>query len=260
MSYSQALSTRDVRRAMRLVAETVDLGHDALAWRSRFLEGLLALIGAGSSGMMTVLRYPLAPTSVLLVVNVCAGSSARQLASLGRYLSSGDPVTDPILRMGQRNFSRLRAQMCDDRTCYRSRYHNDVRRPIDCDDLIYSQILLPSLGLASGLGALRALDSPPFNARQRAILHIAHHELARLWSRGLEGPGAALSPRMRRVLDLLCEGQSEKQVAGRLGLAHATVHNYVGMLHRKLDVQSRGELVAVGLRFGRRMGPKVLPD
>ena len=44
------------------------------------------------------------------------------------------------------------------------------------------------------------------------------------------------------------EGDSEKQVAMRMGLSRTTVHQYVTMLYRRFDVQSRAELLARVLR------------
>jgi DNA-binding CsgD family transcriptional regulator len=52
---------------------------------------------------------------------------------------------------------------------------------------------------------------------------------------------------------LLREGDSEKLVAMRMGLSHATVHQYITMLYRRFDVHSRGELMARVLR--RRVVP-----
>jgi len=49
------------------------------------------------------------------------------------------------------------------------------------------------------------------------------------------------------------EGDSEKQVAARLGLSRQTVHQYVTMLYRHFGVFSRAQLLAHILR--RRMGP-----
>jgi DNA-binding NarL/FixJ family response regulator len=51
-------------------------------------------------------------------------------------------------------------------------------------------------------------------------------------------------------LQHLLEGDAEKQVALKLGLSPHTVHEYVKVLYRKLEVSSRSELLA---RFiGRR--------
>jgi FixJ family two-component response regulator len=56
-----------------------------------------------------------------------------------------------------------------------------------------------------------------------------------------------LTPRLRQTLELLLQGDSEKQVAFRLGLSRHTVHDYVKSLHRHFGVQSRGELMAICL-------------
>jgi two-component system nitrate/nitrite response regulator NarL len=49
---------------------------------------------------------------------------------------------------------------------------------------------------------------------------------------------------MRQTLALLLAGDSEKQIAHRLGLSQHTVHVYVKALYRRYDVSSRGELLA----------------
>lgn len=65
-------------------------------------------------------------------------------------------------------------------------------------------------------------------------------------------PAVPLSPRTRQTLDCLLAGDSEKQVAARLGLSRHTVHVYVKTLYRRFGVSSRGELFA---RFVRRARP-----
>jgi len=54
---------------------------------------------------------------------------------------------------------------------------------------------------------------------------------------------AELSARERDVLSLICEGLSDKRIAGQLELAHSTVRNYVASLYQKLGVHSRGEAI-----------------
>ena len=51
------------------------------------------------------------------------------------------------------------------------------------------------------------------------------------------------------------EGDSEKQVAMRMGLSRTTVHQYVTMLYRQFGAHSRAELlVRVLRRRGSRHG------
>jgi DNA-binding CsgD family transcriptional regulator len=62
-------------------------------------------------------------------------------------------------------------------------------------------------------------------------------------------PGHNLPPRLRQTLERILAGDSEKQVAQRLGVSPHTVHVYVKGLYRRYNVSSRGELLA---RFVRQ--------
>ena len=52
-----------------------------------------------------------------------------------------------------------------------------------------------------------------------------------------------LTPRERDVLDALCEGLADKEIARTLGVALSTVRNHVATIYGKLDVHSRGAVV-----------------
>ena len=85
-----------------------------------------------------------------------------------------------------------------------------------------------------------------------------HEELGRLIGHALvsatEPSSERLSPRLRQTLACLLEGDSEKQVAARLGLSHATTHQYVTALYRHFGVTSRGQLLAHMLKRAGRDG------
>jgi DNA-binding CsgD family transcriptional regulator len=57
----------------------------------------------------------------------------------------------------------------------------------------------------------------------------------------------ALPPRLRQALQFLLQGDSEKQVAGRLGVSQSTTHEYVTMLYRRFRVHSRAELMSYAM-------------
>jgi DNA-binding NarL/FixJ family response regulator len=67
------------------------------------------------------------------------------------------------------------------------------------------------------------------------------------------GPDA-LSPRLRQTLACLLRGDSEKQLAARLGLSPATIHQYVTALYRHFGVTSRAQLLALMIKRMRRGG------
>lgn len=61
-------------------------------------------------------------------------------------------------------------------------------------------------------------------------------------------PKASLTARERQVLQLLAEGQSNKQVAGSLDISVKTAESHRANLMRKLHAQSLGELVRFAIR------------
>ena len=59
---------------------------------------------------------------------------------------------------------------------------------------------------------------------------------------------APLTPRERVVMQLLCEGRSNAQIAWTLGIAEKTVRNHVSGVYRKLGVRSRAEAIVRAYR------------
>jgi two-component system, NarL family, response regulator DevR len=66
--------------------------------------------------------------------------------------------------------------------------------------------------------------------------------------RRLEG----LTPQERRILDLLAEGRSNREIAGTLYLAEKTVKNYVSNLLAKLGMSRRTEAAVYAARLEER--------
>ncbi|MBV8463730.1 MAG: response regulator transcription factor [Acidimicrobiales bacterium] len=68
----------------------------------------------------------------------------------------------------------------------------------------------------------------------------------------------SLSPQERRVLDLIAEGQTNKQIAESMYLAEHTVKNYITGLLRKLQMASRTEAAIYATKMkseGRAIPP-----
>ena len=57
-----------------------------------------------------------------------------------------------------------------------------------------------------------------------------------------------LTPKESQVLDLVAAGLTNRQIAGRLGVAEKTVKNYVSILLGKLGVQSRTQAAVLAAR------------
>jgi DNA-binding NarL/FixJ family response regulator len=61
---------------------------------------------------------------------------------------------------------------------------------------------------------------------------------------------AALTPREREVIDLLCLGLRNKELSDRLHISEATVSHHLTSIYRKLDVDDRTLLVIYAVRHG----------
>ena len=62
--------------------------------------------------------------------------------------------------------------------------------------------------------------------------------------------GTVLTHREREILALLADGLGNKQIAARLGISTNTVKTHLELLFDKLEVSSRAEAVATGVRRG----------
>jgi DNA-binding NarL/FixJ family response regulator len=63
---------------------------------------------------------------------------------------------------------------------------------------------------------------------------------------------AGLTPQERRILDLIAEGMTNRQIGEQLFLAEKTVKNYVSNLLAKLGMSRRTEAAAYAARLSER--------
>ena len=90
------------------------------------------------------------------------------------------------------------------------------------------------------------------------MVQEAHAVLAPLiggpLARFAEPSPAELPPRSRQVLWCLLEGDSDKQVATRLGISRLTVNAHTKAIYRHFGVRGRAELLARWIRRGWSRG------
>lgn len=67
-------------------------------------------------------------------------------------------------------------------------------------------------------------------------------------------PLAALTSQEKRVLDLIGEGLTNREIAERMFLSEKTVKNYVSALLTKLGMNRRSQAAALVARIGERVG------
>jgi DNA-binding CsgD family transcriptional regulator len=256
MGKSGRVRLSDLRGAFRLIGECRDLRADAASWRPHAFGGLCRLIGARAAvgGECRWHR----PAGVFVVLQLLDfGLTPAQFDSFREFMRlcglKNDPIFAPLNELTGRLVTRTRNQLVDDRAWYGSDGYNMYRRPIGIDHCIHSICDFTPDGGNNVIGLHRDTGERDFSARERRLLHLFHDELGPLIGPTLATAGGpapdGLPPRLRRTLDRLLEGDSEKQAARHLGLSPRTVHEYVTDLYRHFGVNSRAELLA---RFVRR--------
>jgi two-component system response regulator DevR len=99
-------------------------------------------------------------------------------------------------------------------------------------------------------GLIRAIETV---AGGRSILDpsITQRVLARMKAysvQATEQKGEQLSPQEQRVLALVAEGQTNKEIAAALGLSDKTVRNYLSNIFQKLQITRRSQAAALYAR------------
>jgi DNA-binding CsgD family transcriptional regulator len=146
-----------------------------------------------------------------------------------------------------------RPDLVADADWYGTEYYQQYHGPSRADVMMYC--LLPQRnGRVSGVVLVRPTGEPDFPRRAKAVIAAAHVAVAPLIGGPLAGyadpPPGALPPRVRQVLRCLLEGDSDKQVATRLGIGAHTVNQYVKRVYHYFGVRSRPELLARWVRRG----------
>ena len=251
MSKSDSLRFRDVRAVFRLIGECRDLGNEPGLWHRRMLEGLALLFGvlqaAGGEAWWERPGRGMQPVAGYSVSADPAADDAFRAYNRDEAYGS-DPIHQAMNKLPGKLITRTRRQLVSDASWYRSATFNEYFRVGGIDHQLVSVFQVSDDGATSIVALNRRLGERDFSPRERRLLNFFHAELGRLIGGPLVGatdPSASrLSPRLQQTLACLLEGDSEKQVAARLGLSHATVHQYVTALYRHFTVQSRAQLLA----------------
>lgn len=262
MPKSQRLSLEEVQAVWRLLGECRELGADSQTWPHHFLEGMRRLLRAQIGIVHETLLAPNGFMETLGWADAGWATTADRESFL--RLIQNQEQRKPILR-------KLASVLVEKKACrredaiadpeyYRSSLYQDYFRPARLDAIVNCGKFTPGGTFHFGCFQ-RPFGDRPFDNRETVLLRLAHQDLVPLIGSALasvrEPRLADLSPRQRQVLACLLEGDSEKQVAARLGIGLPTVHTYVTALYRRFRVAGRAELMAWFLRRAYPQG--VLP-
>ena len=113
----------------------------------------------------------------------------------------------------------------------------------DDDEALFAAIMAGASGyLLKQIRGLQLVDAVQRVATGESLLDpkVTTRVLERLRSGPKQDPRlASLTDQERRILDLIAEGLTNRQIGSRLGLAEKTVKNYVSSLLAKIGMRSR---------------------
>jgi DNA-binding NarL/FixJ family response regulator len=126
------------------------------------------------------------------------------------------------------------------------------------DDALFDAIMAGAAGYVLKqirgtdlVGAVRTVAS----GQSMLDAGAAGRVMARLrGGRGRPDPLAGLTPQERRILELIGEGLTNRQIGERLFLAEKTVKNYVSGLFAKLGMERRTQAAAYAARLSSESG------
>jgi len=253
-------SLDEVRRAFRLLGECTELGADPILWRRHLAEGCSSLIDDHFVSMVdsTVTFSPDGQPLPIVLGDFHGGSLIHARFDLIRQFMESpaririNPMVSASLSARDSSLTHLRREFVPDRDWYGSPFFQDYLRPLGLND----QVVSVDVSAPHAVSAICWLSYPKRKCTARAarLLNFLHGELTALKRTAKLAPLGGfsltdLSPRQREILYGLFQGDSEKQLARRLGISRHTVHDYVKRLHRRLGARSRGELLNRCLRF-----------
>jgi len=124
------------------------------------------------------------------------------------------------------------------------------------DEALMASIMAGAAGyVLKQVGSLDLLDTIRRAGAGQSLLDPALTErvLARLRDGAAADPRlASLTPQERRILDLIAEGYTNRQIAETMFLAEKTVKNYVSNLLAKLGMERRTQAATFAARLNER--------
>jgi len=248
-------SVEEIRNVFCLVNACCECWDHPNEWQAVLLEGISEIFSFKVAILQTiepgdeVLKpkiHPIAstgwgtPKAEQLYLDSLFGEGRPQLPNVDKAL---EPA---MLVEGTMAFSR--PMIVPDDMWYESAFYQCFVEPTGLDEWGSSFRVAPKLGSVVMVGGNRAYGDEPITPRQITLLGILAEEITPMLGTRLSMQGqltkAGLTPRQRQTLEFLLDGLSEKQIANRLNLSKATIHDYIVQLHRHFDVSSRGELLS----------------
>ncbi len=251
MGRSKRVTDHDYQSLLRLAGEAGEIA-DGVERRQLFLTRMGQMLGA-SCGVLCRTGWD---SGAYRLMEYHVEDSLRiPSTTLKAYFTGKLPLDPMALHMDAKTsgYVMLRAEAMSNREWYCSAHYQDYRRHWMLNDGVYGKIVTRS-GRVYGISFIRDVHDGLMCERERELLRIFATTIAPMleldrWQK--DGAVVSLTPRQRAIARCYMRGLSAKQIARELSLSDATVREYTKIMHRKLNVSSRGELLALLFTYQR---------
>ncbi len=239
----------DVQQILRLVGGAAELWYQPSLQRQFTLDSLCTLMRARAGVCFTwgdVMVGGPTPCSDFTCVGLDASGTAL-FEDFARTGTPRDPVMDVLAAVQGRTITFTRREAVADADWHKSDHFNQLRNPLGLGPSLYIKIHAQLIDRTTVVLLARPTGADAFNERDAYLVDLCLSEMAWPFTPDMtyvDPRVESLQPRLKKVMKLLLEGDSEKQVALKLKLSPHTVHEYVKNLYSELGVCSRGELLA----------------
>lgn len=248
------LSANDVNECHRVVSQCRDLGAHVDGWREHLLTKLRTVVGAQVIINSELENFGATNESSTKSISVHRdGWISEDAETRWREYAQTIPVEHtpeyPFLsKFSGQTMVLSRNQIWGRETWYRSHTYNEIHRECGIDDYVISICPTNISGRCTTLWLHKGVGSRDFTAREQAIISLIHltvnSEIGTYLAAADEPTLSSLTYRRLQVLDHLLLGDSEKQIAYKLDVGKAAIHDHVLAIYRHYQVSSRGELLA----------------
>ena len=253
------LRPSDWRALLRFSGEAQELKEGSVERRVHVCNSLSNLIGACGTNLFEIDFAPHPARFTAVSDNELCGSIAASKRHVDLYFTQGLAATDPAALPFVKS-RRCVGQSCDFASRYNweaSEQFQRIRKPAGIDHQVLAHLFVGKRKF--GFGLHRAMGEKPFSTRElqcvEAMILLSPQAFG-LSSAILSGQAvgraispvpdsAALPPRLKPVFHALLSGDGSKQIAIKLGLSRHTVLEYTKQLYRRLNINSRNELMAM---------------
>jgi DNA-binding CsgD family transcriptional regulator len=239
----------DVQQILRLVGGAAELWYQPQLQRQFTLDSLCKLMRAKAAICFT--------WGDCLVGGKTSGADFTSVgldptgaALFEDFIKTGqphDPVMPVLAAVQGRTITFTRREAVSDADWFHSDHFRQLRQPLNLGPSLYIKIHAQLIERTTIVMLARESGGDAFTERDAYLVDLCLSEMAWPFTPEMtyvDPMVEGLQPRLKKVLKLLVEGDSEKQVAYKLKLSPHTVHEYVKNLYSELGVNSRGELLA----------------